>query len=201
MNEIFIYVGLRKTGGTFLFNEIFSKLKQQGYIILLEYVSFKGIKHGSTDITIQELKKRYPEAKIIMGIRDKQSWIKSYYNLLVQYGEYHSFNYWFYNLFDYENLNFEKLVEELKHSFKDVYVYDFSEFKKMPLCIKNLCDFIGCQVPVFDPAPVNVSLNDKYLFLLRVLNRIFSLPFLPRPIFFDIRGFVYFLKAKLDRGL
>lgn len=196
--EIFIHLGLHKTGTTFFQKELFNKIdnldmkfrKQFIYdistksdkqkIIFTEEgysVSMPHRRHEfECDEALLNLHKIFPNAKIIIGFRDKDSWLHScYYQFIVSGGGFCSFEDY---LRKYKDavLDFDKYLLEIKSLWDDVFVYDFEDLKNVPdVLIRNLCDFIGCDIPEYENKRHNVSMNDNQLFFLKLINRMFTL--------------------------
>lgn len=192
--KLFIHVGLPKTGTTFLQHEIFPKIKNVNFIhyqnFAMEIYTDKlniisneelfGYKvRGSNAhdrFTIADrLKLCFPDAKIILGLRNKKTWLKSCYKQWVRDGGIHEYDYWFNNIFDVSFLNFDEYINYLKSIFDNVYIYTFENLKNnTDECLKNICNFIGCDVPIFENKKYNVGWNDKQIKIARFLNRCFK---------------------------
>ena len=105
MTEYFIHLGLHKTGTTWLQSEVFSRLKNVSYLhqfeldtiipdskkvlISCEWLSGKPHLLESTEkmyIIADRLKKIFPSSKIIVGFRDKDSWLKSLWKQYIMEG-------------------------------------------------------------------------------------------------------------------
>jgi len=189
-DEIFIYVGLRKTGSTFLHREIFPKIRNQGFNIISSD-DFSGhlntiikvddyCKYKTRENMLTKLKKDYPNANIIIGVREKNEWLKSMYNLYVKQGGFRDYNYWYNNLLNHDYLNFEKYLNELKNNFSNVFVYDFNFIKKdMEGFISDLCNFIGCKIPDYNNKVHRKSWNERQVKLARFINKIIKSKYNP----------------------
>ena len=186
---IILHVGLPKTGTTFLQEEIFRKMNIK-YIRDLNITSFATsdrkviISHEGLSISdvfepaykkymvAEYLKKIFPDAKIIVGIRDKDSWLRSMYSQYIRNGGGGSYDYFISHL-DKEHLNFEKYINHLKMLFNDVFVYKFEEIvSDKARVVKEMCDFIGEPVPDYRDKKYRVSLKPYQLRALRFFNRI-----------------------------
>ena len=110
-NKIILHLGLHKTGTTYLQRRIFNQkninlITNPNYaitnwhiepnkinILSMEALSLsmphskeqKRTKCNREEI-LDHLKKLFPDAKIILGIRNKQSWLKSCYNEYITIG-------------------------------------------------------------------------------------------------------------------
>lgn len=190
---LIIHVGLPKTATTFLKKNIFSAIKNANYmskldfgtklyddkvnIVSAEHMSGEMFTQGNSDkrfIIADRLKLCFPDAKIIVGIRGSTSWLHSLYSQYVKEGGVYCYNDWYLKLFDEQYLNYGVYINYLKKLFKDVHIYQFEELKK-DVCrsVKDMCDFIGVSVPCFENKKYNVSLSDRQLGVLRLLNRMF----------------------------
>ena len=158
--KVFIHVGLPKTGTTFLQTILFPKLvlKNKKIITSEALCSQWNYPVSHRKYLMYGLKHMYPDASIIIGIRDKNTWLKSMYNQVVKRGVTTlGFKEWV-DTIDPELLDFNGYVADLKKTFKNVFVYHFEEFciNKIGIIIR-LCDFIGCEVPVYNDEIVNWS--------------------------------------------
>ena len=190
-NNIVIHVGLHRTGTTFLQNEIFPKLQgvnykvyhdQTEYILskdkinLISCESLSGspttwIKYNFTirDLLAKGLKAEFPNAKIIVGFRDKEKWAKSIYGQAVKQGRvYINYESW-YKKFDKKHLDFEGYLHLLNSLFENVYVYYLEDLQKDPdSFVKNMCNFIGVNTPLFKNKKLNRSWVGWKLYLGRL---------------------------------
>jgi hypothetical protein len=172
-DNVVIHVGLHRTATTFLQNEIFPKLQGVNYkvyhdqadyniikdkINLISCESLSGspttwIKYNFTirDILAKGLKAEFPDAKIIVGFRDKEKWAKSIYSHAVKQGRvYSSYESW-YKKFDKKHLDFKGYLQLLNSLFENVYVYHLEDLQKDPdSFVRNMCAFIGVDAPSFE---------------------------------------------------
>ena len=79
------------------------------------------------EVIAKRLHRVFPQARIILGIRDKDSWLFSTYKNLVRHGYDKSFNYFLENVRDFDIKSLKDTVISL---FDEVYIYSFDEFKK-----------------------------------------------------------------------
>lgn len=199
MNDVFIHVGLQKTGTTFLQEKVFKKL-DVNYIryldekiyngsldenkpLLLSNEDLSGYPHcvyrKDADVSrwriARNLSVLFPNAKIILGLREESSWLRSLYREAVRQGLVLGFQD-FKNMFNMEMLDFQKYVDFLKNLFDDVYVYYFEDLKKDYMSVvEGICGFIGVPVPSgVNNVLVNPSLADWQLPGFRLLNRFFK---------------------------
>jgi len=181
--ETIIHVGVHKTGTTWLQQCVFPKLKGVLYFYkdeLVDYKPYDKILMSNEEWSrsmpdrenqlypLCELKKQYPQAKIIIGIRNENTWFKSCYSQLIRAGSYLS---WEQYQQKYKDCRTPIVFYYYcKMMWKDVYVYKFEELKSNPdKIIKEMCEFIGCEVPdQIENKKVNVSI--KHLKLWRAIN-------------------------------
>jgi len=188
-NEIYIHVGLHKTATTFLQEEIFPKLDGVKYYNLLKMKNRHFIltipnKKGKILISDEDLSgqpwilnKKYnanmrkdiaytlytlfPDAKIIVGIRDKQSWYDSVFRQCKKMNPTITRNE-FKRRFDKNYMDFEYYISLLKQLWgkNNVYIYRFEEIKRdATSCIKGICSFIGVESPSFENRIYNKGLS------------------------------------------
>jgi len=197
--DITFHIGLHKTGSTFLQKEVFPKMdvnflgrgdiakpftgkkdlvKNKKNLISdeglscsmpFEYVTVRRIDKAN------EIKKKYPNAKIIVVFRNRSDWIDALYSEYVKMGGFHSFLYWYKNIFEIESSNFEAYKKFLKSLFDSVLILDFKDFtcnnKKF---IKKICDFIGVSAPEYNNVKIGRRLKGYEITVLRTINILFK---------------------------
>lgn len=171
MSEVFVHVGLHKTGTTWIQEEIFRKLnvaytrrtdllaipcsKGQKKIIAHEELSghpYYG-RYEDRFAIADAIGRLFPSARIIVGFRDPSSWVKSLYSQYIRTGGWKSFEHFEKEIFDERFLQFEEYERYLKKKFDNVFVYRFEEiWADKSRFAKSLCDFLG------EPA---VKVSDK----------------------------------------
>jgi len=191
--EVFIHVGLQKTGTTWIQEQLFQKMKgvhtlrrftlieefdktKQKIIISMEWICATSYidPYSLRFEIIERYARLYPQAKIIFGIREKKPWVKSTYSQYVKNGGVESFNYWRENIFNEKYLNYDEYIDTLKKLFKEVYVYTFEDLKKdKQKFAEGLCNFIGVEVPCWEERIYNKKFSDNKLYVLRNLNKLF----------------------------
>jgi hypothetical protein len=120
------------------------------------------------------LKKLFPDAKIIIGTRQVEPWVKSLYKQSVLGGNPLKLNEWKEKA-NKEYWKIDEYVTYLKKNFKDVYEFKFEDFvKNKKDVIEEMCDFIGVDVPDYEDKIVNISLNDKQIRGIRNINVLFK---------------------------
>ena len=114
--EIIFHIGLHKTGTTFLQRYVFPKLKnvnlfctdgrpfngiedlEKDKINLISIENLSGSPFSSNEFTrytiMEELAKLYPNAKIIVTFRNKNSWLKSLYSQYIKTGGTYTYPEW-----------------------------------------------------------------------------------------------------------
>jgi len=206
MKDIFIHIGLPKTGTTYLQKYVFPKIKGVNYLSPLQiampnyilsvevddrpllisdeylstnyFVDSKGHMHGSRYTIAENLKKIFPDASIIIVLREKEQWLKSFYLQYLKsvYRTPISFEKFKKGLKENGTLDFEKYIEYLKENFRRVLVLDYEELRINPHgFIKKICDFMGVETPPLhqiERKRANVRLNDRQIsFITWVKNR------------------------------
>ncbi|MFW6134893.1 MAG: sulfotransferase [Elusimicrobiota bacterium] len=197
--DIFIHVGLHKTGTTFLQKEIFPKLENCNYIdkAKLENITIeqgkinlisreglsvspdkfklkRSIKPEARFVTAERLKLLFPDAKIIVGVRDKESWINSLYKERVKGEGFITKDEYVKNL-DKDFLDFDKYINHLEKLFSDVYVYKFEQLKDEPdRFVKGICNFIGVEVPRYSLETHNKGYTERQIKTILNLDKILS---------------------------
>jgi len=213
-NKIILHIGMQRTGTTFLQWEVFPKLnmryispeffkygnigtlaefyhfiRKKDTLISNENIWHHGIKDGYKDTRFQRLEliyKLFPHAKIIFGIRETNSLLKSLYKKTIASGAIWTYKEFLQqintNVFDYEPYT-EKLIE----FFSDVYIYKFEDFKKNPeKIIEEICNFISVEIPEIEKEVYNrkwnIGYTEKQIKIARKLNKIFKTPYNPQGI-------------------
>lgn len=191
---VIIHVGLQKTGTTWMQIELFDKMKNVNHIhdyrleyfhpfdkkiiISMEWIAGTSYWKDGYDArmqNIQKFKRLYPDAKVIVGIREIESWIRSTYSQYVKNGGVMSYVDWRQYLFDKRFMDNQKYVNELRKNFKDVLVYTFDELKtERHKLVIRLCDFIDEPIPRNLTYKVyNKKFSDRKLNTLRHINKLF----------------------------
>jgi len=190
MKEIYIHIGLVKTGSTWLQESLFPKLELTLVRTNKDFLNMSKAKTGKFLISNEGLggnqhqpvefryyfahgiKKLHPNAKIIIGIRDANSWLRSIYLQNVKTGHIElSYLDWYNNILDLRLCDFNKYVKLLRLLFGDynVFVYTFKDFKNSKHnIIENLCRFMNVDCPAtIDDKKLNVGLYgyEKYFLL------------------------------------
>ncbi|MFW6134894.1 MAG: sulfotransferase family protein [Elusimicrobiota bacterium] len=194
--KLFIHVGLMRTGTTFLQRRVFPKIKNINYNGkprienvqikegMVNLISREGLSAGpgrrrvieplkpkQRFIAADRLKAIFPDAKIIVGVRDKESWLQSFYRQQLKGGGWMSWEE-FMNYCD-GWLDFDKYINYLKKLFDDVYVYRFEDLKANPeSVVKGICDFMGVEMPDCDLNPRNASYTDYQLKTMTGFNKL-----------------------------
>jgi len=192
--EIYIHVGLPKTATTFLQKNIFRYCKDIYFVkklpfftsninmnkILISNEALSGSPQSGRSVDrrdkiIRRLKKLFPEARIVLGLREKQKWTVSLYRQYVRQGGVCLFEDWFNNVFDHRFLDFDEYISLLDSLFPEIYVYQLKDFKlNCQRSVSNLCSFLEISVPQYNPQPMHVSYNEKRTELIRKGNHLFK---------------------------
>jgi hypothetical protein len=201
--KLIIHIGMHKTATIFLQHEIFPRIENVNYIKALKYktifdpdkiniVSDQGLcgntyTSGNAEmryIIADRIKASFPNAKIIIGIREKKPWLKSLYSQYVRNGGIRDYNEWYEKNFDKRYLEFDEFIDYLKKSFKEVYVFDLNKFKKNDKgTIDEMCKFIGAKAPKFENKRINIKLTDKQIEVMLFLNKIWKSDHNPSGLF------------------
>jgi len=190
--KIIIHVGLHKTGTTFFQNQIFNKIpnaklirrpnlttqlhKSKMNIISSEALS--GAPYIISDAKIRftiadRLKSCFPEAKIILGIREGKSWLKSLYSQFIRNGGFYEFDGWLEKVVDKDYLNQDSYIDYLKSLFKDVYVFRFEDFcNNKKKVVTEMCKFMEIDYINYQDIKYNTKLSKNRLNIIKYLNRI-----------------------------
>lgn len=203
MQEIIIHIGLHRTGTTFLQKEVFEKLPIN-YIFDdaihrieikpgINLISNEGLSlsmpHSKTNRlqVLDHLNKLFPNARIIIGLREKKSWLKSCYSRYMLSGGILEFDVYKYQCKS-NVIDFDSYLKEVQKRFSNIYIYHFEDLKKKHRhTIKGICDYIGVDAPDYKMVTRNASLTDRQLRTLSWLNYFFPGKYL-RELIKRIRG-------------
>lgn len=199
--KMIIHIGVHKTGTTFLQECVFPNIKNilyyykprdvysvpawgNEYPILVSDEEFcKSMPDRRSKLSeLIKLKKHFPDAKIIVGIREYESWMRSTYAQTIKTGWTHTFEQY---TAKHENVTIPPGIyaEYVKRHWDDVFVYTFEDLKRMPeLIVSDMCAFMQVETPKFSQASVNVSLTGRQLKYWRYINIILRGEFLRRHI-------------------
>jgi len=192
--KVFIHVGLHKTGTTFLQNEVFKKISGINYqrkVDLTTHVepgkinlfSDENLDGGSYRLFADpfgryhiatNLSKMFPDANIIVFTRDEKSWlISAWKQYVLSYFGYPFQEY--YRRIDKTITDFNSYIGHLQKLFKNnVLLVHYEELLEAPEdVVKNICDFIGVPVPVFENKSVYKSLSDGQVGFIVFFDKIF----------------------------
>lgn len=224
--KVFIHVGLPKTGTTFLQECVFKHLPvnyvryfdktiyhncfnfEHPFLLSNEDLSgyphclFDDCSNSSRWFIARNLSMLFPDASIIIGIRNIDSWIKSIYKESVRQGLSLTEKQ-FYKRISYNGnlLNFDVYIRFLKKLFDDVFVYNFEELKHNPTkIIKSLCSFLNIEMPIgIEYKIMNRSLSDNQVRTLRFLNHFFySKSYNPKGLFNRFWFNIFYRKIRGD---
>lgn len=127
---------------------------------------------------LEVLNKLFPDAKIILGVRDRESLKKSWYKKSIASGAVWTFEEFLQSinlkLFDYE-----VYIERLMEMFQDVYVYKYEDFRENPgKVVKKMCDFMGLETPKIEKEAYNrkwnIGYTQKQIKFARIINKLFK---------------------------
>jgi len=197
--NIFIHVGLHKTGTTYLQKEIFCKIKDINYLAsvqlwklhiekdkinlisneLLSSDEPHFYKFGATNKyeILDHLKRLFPDAKIILGRREFNRWLKSCYKQYIVCGGTLKFNDYCEKYKD-NFMDMDKYEEKIRQTFKYVCVYTQEELlNERKKTVEKICSFIGVDTPEISYRKRNVSPKDLHLKARRIFNRFYNSEF------------------------
>ncbi len=146
------------------------------YLSAHYFLDAKGYRFGSRYDIANRLKKLFPNANIIIVLRNKDEWVKSFY---VQYIKSVSrpnisFDEFKDILYKSGTLDFEQYVKYLREKFTQVLVLHYEELKNNPKeFIRKICEFIGVEMPAnIENRKTNIRLSNRQLsFIKWVKNR------------------------------
>jgi len=209
--EVIIHVGMHKTGTTFIQEEIFQRVASRDPLNEINYMETfdisNHIEEGKINIISDEnldggsyrlssnhkrrntiahnLAKLYPDAKVIVCIRNQKTWIRSAYKQFVLgYGaKDHSFKDYVRDI-DAEVLDFVGYTKLLEDLFPSVHVCHFEDLVENPAgFIMNICKFIGIDYPIgVNYRRKNVAISDKQVSTIRKISRFLRLKELYFPV-------------------
>jgi len=189
--NVVLHLGLHKTGTTFLQNYIFPNIKEYNYIdrshfwhcgqfknVIISDEGFSGYPHlldndGSVMFeNAKFLKKVFPNAKIILCLRNKESWVKSLYSEYLKSGGIYSFN-TFKLKFSNVWFNFDEYISLLKNLFDDVFICNFEDLKNHPnYFVHDICKFINVPIPKYKHTIVKKGFKSWQFDIAKNINRL-----------------------------
>ena len=125
----------------------------------------------------------FDNPKIILCIRNKDTMINSLYSQYIKEGGILQKKDFIRECRLDKRLDYKPYIEYLEQLFdkKNVCVLRFEYLKKdAKQFVKNLCSFMNVEVPEFENKRYNVSLNQKQLEALRLINHAFKTKLNPR---------------------
>ena len=130
---------------------------------------------------IDRIYESFPDVKIIMPVRNQETWILSHYSQYLKRGGllglYDFVESFFHNpMLDSHYIDWFPLISYLYDIFdsKNILVYPYEELKDNPQELANkIFAFLGAPSVEIDDSIVNPSLSKQTLFLRRFLNHLF----------------------------
>ncbi len=216
--EVFIHVGLHKTGTTFLQKNIFNELDLRFVRHLNDVVKFPDAKkvlisnealsgepflvydNADTRFNIADrLLAMFPKSKVIVCTRDVDDWLQSLYIEHIKNGCKMEWEQWM-NSINSDYWRHDIYVNYLYSHFYDVFHYTYEDFKKdTPGMVRKICDFIGEEVPDYRNVISNPSLGSSQARLLLYLNQFLTPEELCYSGEFPVSRMVHGLKHSLLR--
>lgn len=194
ITKVFIHIGMHKTGTTFLQQEVFPKIPNINYQTKVDLTtkveerkinlfsdenldggSYRLFATGKKRINIlKNLHTLFPDAYIILCLRDKESWLKSAYKQYIVAYQSCPFEEYKKRL-DPAFLDFETYIQKLKSLFTNVYVCHFEDLKNNPVkFVDGICNFIGVKNPLVGYKIVYKSITDSQVKFIRLFDTIFK---------------------------
>jgi hypothetical protein len=131
-------------------------------------------------IRLERIKKIFPEAKIIFGIRDKEENLASWYVEYVAVGGVLDFEGFLEKHMNVDKLDYEPYIKKLQKYYgkENVFVYSMDDLRRdQDGLIKNICKFIDVDPPEkYRKKPARVGYGLRALKLSLFLNRFFKTP-------------------------
>lgn len=191
--KIIIHIGYPRTGSQFLHHMVFNKLENTVFknrlTIDSEIVDDKVNIFGERILSgrpymlspakeriprLKNVSKMFPDAKIILITRNKDTWLKSLHGQYIRNGGIKSFKD-FCLVFDDEYFNNIKFVRLLNNLFPFVHVNTYEKFRENPRgYIKDICNFIGVKTPSYNNKIVNPRPNQFQMKGRLLLNKYFK---------------------------
>jgi len=134
---------------------------------------------------INRLKELFPSAKIIFGIREKDSLLRSLYKKYVMDGGILSFDE-FIQTINLDKLEYEKYIQHLFRLFgkRNVYIYRYEKMKNdIHSFVEELCNFMKVEVPSFKNIRRNAGYSQDQIKISLIINRLFRTYHNPQGIF------------------
>jgi len=192
MSEVALHLGLAKTATTWLQRYVYPAMDATYYhcgqydvidkpingTTIFSFEGLSGTPHEDNRYLLTDrLHRLFPNAKIILGIRDKEAYKKSLYSEYIKGGGFWTYKE-FHDWLDDDFMDWETYIEYLKAlwSQEDVYVYTLDEIRDTPYrFMDSLADFIGTQYTNGYPqvVKINTRLSSWQIRLYRSINSYF----------------------------
>ena len=189
-NKLYIHVGMPRTGTTFLQQEVFPRIKNIDYLEHdLPYLfSINPNKLEKTTLYSHEvlsysflrdnmaynLHHCFPDANIIICVRDSESFKRSMYGMKIIRGYKYDYKHYLSNRLYESDKDIQNYVALLKKLFPYVFVYSFDGFKKdVPHTVKRICDFMHVEIPSYTNKKLNHSVPFNLCRRWMYFNRLF----------------------------
>lgn len=189
--DVIVFLGMPKTGTSFLHSKVFPNIHEVDFFseIPVRYKSTKNkilISSGLCGTPLysfeQELDDRnkvldklysiYPDARLILIVRDIKSAVVSWYSQYVEYGGLKDLENFVHSELDHDWFNVESYINKMKEMFPEIYIGNFESLKKDETSfVKNICKFMDVDVPIYDTGVVNKGWTSQQKSLGRFLNK------------------------------
>jgi len=163
-------------------NKLSSILKDDKINIISEenIYTYQFTKKDDRFVLLDRIKKVFPEAKIIIGIRKKEENLISWYVEYVAVGGVLDFQGFLDKHLNLKKLDYEPYIKKLNEYYgkENVFVYTLDELRKnQDAVVKNLCKFMGIESPKkYRKKPARVGYGPRALKISLFLNRFFKTP-------------------------
>jgi hypothetical protein len=126
------------------------------------------------DNMIKNLSRLFPDANIIIVRREIEDWKKSLYKQYVWAGGIDNYQTWL-NRMDKRVFDIDGYIKKLRDNFPSVLVVPYQLIKSNHQEFsKQICDYIGVEVPDYENKKLNVSMSKKQLEVYRFFNNIWK---------------------------
>jgi len=192
--KVFIHVGLQKTGTTALQELVFKKL-DVNYIryldrsiyldelwddspVLISNEDLSGTYDGLNRYQIaRNLHCLFPDAHIIVGIRNSASWLRSMYLESVRQGLSMSWKK-YKEIYPADLLDFHKYIVFLHKLFPSVYTFNYKDLRDdYDRIVCEICQYMEVPVPAYENKVLNQSIKTWQVPGFKIMNKFCRTPF------------------------
>ena len=192
--EIFIHIGMHKTGTTFFQKSVFTNVKGAIYLskphlnrligldrkskYIISNESLSGWAWGADrKMFIKDLSMIFPKAHILISFRRQDDWLRSVYNEYIKWGGYLEIDK-FFDLHDdkgvikRDELYFSELLDSIDECFEnEPLVFFYDELRSDPQgLVDKIGRYIGCKIKVKKWEKKNKGLTERQISILKKIN-------------------------------